>query len=102
MKKMARFFLLIVMFSGISIISYGQRSVIPQPVKVEYLDGNFSLNSSCVIYTNEKSNFSLNYLREKLVKATGFPFLISGFLPENNYIILMLDPIPISRKRGIA
>lgn len=92
MKKMARFFLLIVMFSGISIISYGQRSVIPQPVKVEYLDGNFSLNSSCVIYTNEKSNFSLNYLREKLVKATGFPFLISGFLPENNYIILMLDP----------
>ncbi|MDD2426304.1 MAG: family 20 glycosylhydrolase [Bacteroidales bacterium] len=88
---MVRFFLLIALFSGITICSYGQISIIPQPAKEECQDGNFRLNSSCAIYTNEKSCFSLNYLRERLVKATGFPFLVSGQMPESNYIALILD-----------
>ncbi|MDD4639721.1 MAG: beta-N-acetylhexosaminidase, partial [Bacteroidales bacterium] len=88
---MVRFFLLIALFSGITICSYGQISIIPQPAKEECQDGNFRLNSSCAIYTNEKSCFSLNYLRERLVKATGFPFLVSGQMPESNYIALRLD-----------
>jgi len=71
-----------------SILLIAQTSIVPKPNKTIMGDGFFQLNENCVIFSSEKSSSNVNYLKTKLINATGFPFGVSEIYPSSNYIIL--------------
>lgn len=72
----------------IAISLIAQTSIVPMPNKTIIGEGFYRLDESSVIYSNEKSSSNLNYLKTKLVNATGFSFVESKLYPSSNYIIL--------------
>ncbi|MEN6618550.1 MAG: family 20 glycosylhydrolase [Rikenellaceae bacterium] len=81
--------LLTICASSILTISLvAQTTIIPRPNKIEIGQGYFQLDEKCVIYSNEKGSSNLDYLKNKLVKATGFPFSETKNLPADNFICL--------------
>ncbi|OFY39509.1 MAG: hypothetical protein A2X18_05310 [Bacteroidetes bacterium GWF2_40_14] len=63
-----------------------QTSIIPKPNKVEMGEGFFQLNENSVVFSNEKSSSNIEYLRNKLVKATNFPFKVTESITSANCI----------------
>ncbi|MFA6333964.1 MAG: family 20 glycosylhydrolase [Bacteroidales bacterium] len=81
--------LLLIFIASFSVLTgYSQTTIIPKPNRAEFGEGYFQMNENCVICTNEKSYSNLNYLKNKLVKATGFPFNDTRKLPSDNFISL--------------
>ncbi len=75
----------------VSISLAAQTTIIPKPNKAELGIGFFYLNDKCVIYTNEKNQTNLNYLKSKLVKATEYSFNNVKRVPKDNFILLDLS-----------
>ncbi len=82
--KRTLFLLATVLLTGLPI--YSQVSIIPKPNSIIEGEGSFILNKSTTITSSINNLPELNYLKEKLVKATGFEFSISKNLQPNNYI----------------
>jgi hexosaminidase len=78
--------LIAVLLTGLSL--YSQVSIIPKPNSVITGEGAFVLDRSTSIISNDKNQSDLNYLKEKLVKATGFQFTVTNNLQPKNYIYL--------------
>ena len=72
----------------ISISLMAQTTIVPKPNKTVIGEGYFQLNENCTIHSNEKSSSNLNYLKNKLVKATGFAFSETKALTSINFISL--------------
>ena len=67
-----------------------QVTIIPKPNKMQVRVDNFTLNSSTVIYSNEKEEANLMYLQSFLKEATKFSFDKTKNSPSQNYIKLEL------------
>lgn len=68
-----------------------QMTVIPKPNKFINTDEQFHMNSETVIFASSNKSYNATYLREFISKATGYDFIITKNMPENNYIILDLS-----------
>ena len=78
--------LITVLLTSLSL--YSQVSIIPKPNSVITGEGAFVLDIGTTITANYKNQSDLNYLKEKLVKATGFQFTVTNNLQPKNYIFL--------------
>src|SRR5512146_3290758 len=68
-------------------------AIIPLPSKIEPLSGSFHLSPQTVILTDAANQWNAGYLRELLIRPTGFPLLIlANDSVTSNGIRLGLDP----------
>ena len=63
---------------AVTVLAVNEPSVIPQPEKLERLDGAFSLSSSTQIFTDPASFDTGDFLAARLRKATGYYLKTSG------------------------
>ncbi|EKD31204.1 MAG: hypothetical protein ACD_77C00369G0001 [uncultured bacterium] len=84
--KRAFFTVIVAIMASLSL--YSQVSIIPKPNSVTTGEGVFILNENTTIGTNDKNLSDLNYLKDILFRATGFPVIVSKTIQPFNSIFL--------------
>jgi len=67
-------------------------NILPLPVKIENLPGEFQLTSAAVLCTDKANRHNADYLRELLAAPTGFPLSIQSGVEAAGSICLRTNP----------
>lgn len=83
-KKLILFFVALLITFSLA----AQLTIIPRPSEIKLSEGEFTLGDNTVIFTNEKNNSNVQYMREFLASATKYDFKIVTRAPQSDYIML--------------
>ncbi|MBD5375582.1 MAG: family 20 glycosylhydrolase [Bacteroides sp.] len=88
---------LLLVCAGLS--AAGKISVVPQPVSIEEMPGQFRLTQSTVVSYAPGLEEYAAYLRDAVAESTGFELALSG-KPAKNGISLKVDSVAVDKPEG--